>query len=72
LFVLIGVGAFCLIPATYQNSIVLVSIGNLNLSQNGVVLIFILIFFSPIGHFSNLTLPKRRSFDLSIQFDGND
>jgi hypothetical protein len=53
------VGAFCLIPTTHQNGVVLVSVGIPNLSRNGTILIFILIcFFSPIGHFSNLTLPK--------------
>ena len=40
-----GAGGFCLIPTTYQNGAVLVSVGNLNLSQNDAVLIFILIFF---------------------------
>jgi hypothetical protein len=64
---------FFLIPNTYQNSVVLVSVKNPNLSQNGSVLIIILIyiFFSPRGYFSNLSLPKRHSFDFSIHFDGN-
>jgi hypothetical protein len=36
-------------PYTYQNNTVLVSMGILNLSQNGIILIFILIFFLQEG-----------------------
>jgi hypothetical protein len=43
-------------------------VGNHNFSPNGAVLIFVLICFfffliSPGGHFSNLPLPKQRSFN---------
>jgi hypothetical protein len=40
-------------------------------NQNGVVLPASLIFLFSKGYFSNYTLPKRRSFEFFIQFDGN-
>jgi hypothetical protein len=55
----LGIFFFFLIPKTYQNGTVLVSVGNPNFNQNDAVLILILIFFfSPRGHFSNLSMPK--------------